>query len=227
MENRFRFFKFVLTVMFVCFSVTAFSLDGFIPQWTVGQTWHVKAHYRNIHSKAKKWLEPITWNFKVRGEKVINGELCYVLQIVPDQIRHMKTLGILFLSKKDLHAVKVIDIFQVDGKAKSQERIIGGSHISPLLRNDSMVPYDLPLFPLSAPASVDNTGASFGGENAVKIDGVNFLEDTSQTCLSDGKGFVVILRSSNGKGNMEQKWNPDFPWAVSMTSSAMEYQFEK
>ncbi|MBF0409371.1 MAG: hypothetical protein HQM10_18670 [Candidatus Riflebacteria bacterium] len=225
MDKIFRSMLLVALLFTLSVSTTAFCSGEFMPTWKVGDNWMIEAKYRNLISQENEWLPPVTWKFSVRSEKVINGEPCWVLHISPVKRGKLKVQAVLFLSKKDLHTVKKIDIFPVKGKAQAKAKEFNAARPSPLFSDESMIPYDLPVFPLSAAVKEnDANSTSVGLERAVSVDNITFVDKVAQSWKPVNGGFEISLHDPDAKGEIKQIWKENAPWAVSMNSNSVQYQ---
>lgn len=215
---------------------------GWVPQWKVGDEWVVRAWYRDLRYQGDVWLPPVDWHFKVQALKSIHRQECYVVYVYPER-RSLKVQAILYLSTRDLHPIKVVDIYSTPGGVKSSERECDPFHAEPLLSESSMIPYDLPVFPLERPATVQNADgfAAYRDEAPKtfapvrKVGNLKFKKKIAQktnqpsTQRADsfgayrntGTSFEVQLSDSGVKGTMTQMWQEGQPWAVGLESKAV------
>lgn len=229
---------FFLGIAHLSFAST--SANDFIPKWRVGERWVVEANYRDLRNPGDIWMAPIRWVFKVRAIKNIFQQDCYVIQIYP-QKGNINVQAILWLAVKDLQALKVIDIYSLGGKVKKTEREFNQSDPQPLLTNNSIVPYDLPVFPLTSKANTQNADGFDAYKtsapektysNITKIGGLSFKRTFKQKSKSPDKqyadafsqytrgGQTFQVEISNGKSNggIVQLWKEGSPWAISSES---------
>lgn len=212
---------------------------GFIPTWKVGDSWILEATYRDLRSPGEVWLPPIRWMFKVRALKNYQRQKCYVIHVFPRN-RHLKVQAILYLSTIDVRPLRVIDIFPTKEGVKYQERVIDPFHPQPLFAEASLVPYDLPLFPLVRPSiqQADGFGAYREAKRSRKIDkittvgGLRFKKSLHQEEKKPsrqyadvfgayrlaGETFQVELGDEQGKETLVQIWQEGAPWALSSES---------
>ncbi len=214
---------------------------GFTPHWKVGDRWVLEATYRDLKVPGEVWLPPIKWNFVVKSMKNVHRQDCYVLHIYPKN-RRMKNQAILYLSTLDLHPMRVIEIFPTPSGVKSEERDIDPFHPQPLFSEDSLIPYDLPLFPLirTDVQGADGFGAyrepekkKFDSVSSVSGFKFKFRKSVSQgnkkperkyadvfgSYKQKGETFQVELTDESTKNSTTQLWQAGLPWAVSSDST--------
>jgi hypothetical protein len=186
------------------------------------------------------WLTPIKWVFKVRAIKEAFRQECYVLHIYP-QSSNLKVQAVLWLAVNDLRPLKVIDIFPSGSGVKSVERSVDPYNPNPLISEDSLVPYDLPVFPL-----IKNDVQNADGFDAYrsapetrkyakvsKIGGLSFKRtygqqnkapdrqhaDAFSAYKRGGQTFQVeIAKDRRGGKGITQLWQQGSPWAISSES---------
>lgn len=225
------------------FSFASSSEDGFTPKWRVGQRWVVEATYRDLRAPGEVWMVPIKWVFKVRAIKDAFRQKSYVIQVYP-QKGDMKVQAILWLAVKDLRPLKVVDIFTVGGKVKTRVRDISDVnpfHPQPLLADDSIVPYDLPVFPLiRQPQTQGADGFNAYRTEAPekkystirKLGGLSFKRTFKQknkkpdeqhadafgAYTRGGETFQVEIANEKSSNGITQLWQEGAPWAISSES---------
>jgi hypothetical protein len=220
---------------------------GFVPAWKVGDYWHLEASYRDLKNEGEQWLPPILWVFQVRAIKTIHRQEAYVVHAYPRN-RDLKVQAVLFLSTRDLRPLRVIDIFPTPNGVKSQEREIDPFSPQPLLAQDSLVPYDLPLFPLvrksvqlsdgfdayRAPtartfAKVANVGGLRFKSSVGQVDKKpeKHFADTFSSYRNSGELFQIELFDSTKQENLVQIWQENSPWALSTESPGRKVKLIK
>ena len=237
-----RFWAPLLLAVFLSSSMAGFCFDdqvpGFTPQWSVGDRWILEASYRDMNAEQEVWLQPIQWVFRVRAIKEVDNQQCYVVHVYPRN-PEIKVQAVLWLSTYDLRPVRVIDIFPGRQGATSSERDIDASNPHPLMSTGSLIPYDLPVFPLvkTSVQSADGFDA-YRAPDAIKfssvsrIGGLGFRKTVGQTSkapekqYSDifdsykfgGESFQVELSEGNSENTLTQIWQEGAPWAISSES---------
>ena len=229
-----------LCLFFSQASFASANENGFVPKWTVGQRWVVEATYRDQRLPGNVWMRPIRWVFKVRAIKDAFRQKSYVIQIYP-QKGNLRVQAILWLAVKDLRPLKVIDIFSVGGKIKSRERDINPFYPQPLLANDSIVPYDLPVFPLINKSDTQGADGFDAYKNTTqekkysdvrKIGGLSFKttykqqdkkpdeqhSDAFQAYARGGNSYQIEISNQKSSDSITQLWQEGSPWAISSES---------
>ncbi len=219
--------------------------SGFVPQLKVGDKWVLEARYRDMKNPGEPWLPPIRWVFRVRALKNIHRQDCYVIHVYP-QKSSIKVQAVLFLSTIDLRPMRVIDIFPTPNGVKSKERDVDPFHPQPLLAQDSLVPYDLPVFPLirkniQGQDSFESYQApapkSFS--KITNLSGFRFKRSIQQSekqadkqhadsfaaYQNGGELFQIEMFDTNTKGNLTQIWQEGSPWALSSESYSRKVSF--
>ena len=200
------------------------AAEGFLPSWQVGESWTLEARYRDLAKADEAWLPPIRWTFSVRNRKEIEGVPCYVLHVTPADREDLRVQAILCLAEADLRLVKAVDVFPGRGRIMKRERRGDESRFSPLLRNGSLVPYDLPLFPLAAGGEERDNAAAVGAEKSVSVDGLTFVEEITQEWVPVDGGYRITLKNPVSDGWITQTWKEGLPWAESMQSHTLSYR---
>jgi len=230
----------VLLLLAALTSGSAFAADGegFVPAWQVGDRWVLEASYRDLKSEGDVWLPPVNWVFKVRARKELNGQECYVLHVYA-RGGEVKNQAVLYLATADLRPVRVLDIFPTAEGMKYSERDVDPNSSEPLVAEDTVVPYDLPAFPITrannAVQGADGFSAYRGQSLAKKfakirnIGGLSFKRtvaqknkapdkqhaDTFAAYRSRGATYQVEIEESRAGTNLTQLWQQGSPWAVS------------
>lgn len=208
--------------------------SGFVPRWQVGQQWMLEASYRDLKNEGEPWLPPVRWIFKVKALKNLHQKDCYVVYAFPKD-QHVKMQAVLYLGVDDLRPLRVIDIFPGPRGVQHRIRDFDPSTTTPLVNEDTMVPYDLPVFPLVSATRQNADG--FGAYAApqaqnfakVKTYGIfRFKKKIAQTgkqpekqfadalgaYRSTGESFQVEMADPGSSGTMTQVWQESQPWAV-------------
>jgi hypothetical protein len=156
----------------------------------------------------------------------------------------LKVQAVLWLAVEDLRPLKVIDIFPTSEGVKSSERDIDPDNPQPLLAEDTLAPYDLPVFPLiKSNTAVQNADgfAAYRSEPEAKkyfrikkVGGLSFKRtvgqknkvpekqyaDTFASYRSSGQSFQVELAEPRSNNGLIQLWQEGSPWAISSESDA-------
>lgn len=228
----------LLAVMTSGVSYASSPLEGYVPAWQVGDRWVLEASYRDLKTAGDVWLPPVQWVFKVRAKKVINDQECYVVHVFA-RSADTKNQAVLWLSTADLRPLKVIDIFSTGEGMKHSEREVDPSAAEPLVAEDTMVPYDLPAFPLNrantAVQGADGFAAYRNQPTATKfakvrnVGGLSFKRtvaqknkapdkqhaDTFAAYRSTGTTYQIEIDEARSGTKITQLWQKGSPWALS------------
>ena len=238
--------KYMFAVIAVCFMLSCAtcvlaSEKGFVPQWNVGERWVVEASYRDQlnEDSADVWLTPVEWIFRVRAIRDIEEESCYVVHIYPRN-NEMRVQAVLWLAVSDLRPLRVIDIFPTTDGVGNSRRDFHPDYPEPLSSIDSLIPYDLPIFPLR---QVNTSLQGADGFDAYRrepektrfnsfsrVGGMSFRRSVGQSNrpperqYSDafaayrggGNQFQVELTNARDGQTMTQLWQEGSPWAISV-----------
>jgi hypothetical protein len=238
------FILFGLTLLVVFASASAFAsspTEGFVPTWKVGEKWILEATYRDLKVEGEAWLPPVEWVFRVRAIKQLQGVDCYVIHVFPRR-SELKNQAVLWLSVADLRPMRVVDIFPSSEGMRHADRDLESVAALPLVANDTIVPYDFPVFPLnranSAVQGADGFGA-YRSQPAEKkfarvsnVGGLSFKRvygqkskapdkqyaDTFAAYRSSGKTYQVEIAEERAGIKIVQLWQQGSPWAVSSES---------
>jgi len=212
--------------------------EGFVPKWKVGEQWTLEASYRDLRAPGDVWMTPIKWNFHVKATKSIHRTDCYVVHVYPKK-SGLKMQAILYLSVRELRPMRVIEIFPTAYGVKSREKPVDPFHSEPLIGDDTLIPYDLPVFPLTRTIlqRADGFGAYAAPEPKVydkirKVAGFSFKRQVRQTDKKPdrqhadaftsyrlgGDTFQVELTDSRTGAMQTQLWQEGSPWAISTES---------
>ncbi|MEW6709401.1 MAG: hypothetical protein AB1403_06195 [Candidatus Riflebacteria bacterium] len=232
----------MMAVILLCSSPLS-AAEGFVPKWNVGDHWLLEASYRDMRSPGEVWMPPIQWVFKVRAIKAIADKNCYVIHVFPRNVS-LKVQAVLWLSVEDLRPLRVIDIYPTNEGVKSSERDLDPSNPQPLLAEDTLVPYDLPVFPLvRSESSVQNADGfnAYRSEpvaqsfsRVTKVGTLSFkrtvaqknkapekqFADTFDAYRSNSQNFQVELAEPRSNTSLMQLWQEGSPWALRSESVA-------
>lgn len=241
---KFRFKEVLLAALvLLSFAVCASAAEGFVPTWKVGDYWVLEASYRDMRSPGEVWMPPLLWIFKVRSIRDYQGQSCYVVHVFP---RHtaLKVQAVLYLTVEELKPLRVIDIYPTNEGIKSFDRDLDPDNPQPLLAEDTLAPYDLPVFPLVRPSIAVQGADGFAAYRSEpiartfakikKVGGLSFKRivaqknkapdrqyaDTFAAYRSAGDSFQVELAEPRSNTSLIQLWQDGQPWAISSESVA-------
>ena len=229
----------LMLLAFSAVSMADSANEGFVPTWKAGDRWVLEASYRDLKSEGEVWLPPIQWVFRVRAIKEKLGKQCYVVHVFP-RYGEMKVQAILWLAVEDLKPVRVIDIFPTSEGMRYSDRDLDPESTEPLVAVDTLIPYDLPVFPLTNAANNAVQGADgFSAYRAEatekkfsrtsKVGSLSFkrtigqkskkperqYSDTFAAYRSTGATYQVEVAEERSSTNLLQLWQEGSPWAVS------------
>lgn len=235
-----RFNKVILLMTMMLLTVSVNTLraheNSFTPQWKIGQSWVVDTSYRDVRGSSAIWQPVTRWVFKVRNIKDLDGVECYVLH-VHSASRSNENQAVLWLSVENLTPLKVIDVYKNASGVSYSERE-SGEVAAPLFAEDSIVPYDLPVFPLIRKEQDRSSGGDGVFNKRIfskkrKTKRFSFKREVTQTdklpersmtdsFLSYNKGcrlsssqlYQVSVKEARTGLSMEQVWQEGMPWAV-------------
>jgi len=234
------FFCLLIAVMLLTASAASANspIEGYVPNWKVGDFWTLEATYRDLKSEGEIWMAPVEWVFRVRAVKQVKGIECYVIHVYSRK-KSIRPQAVLWLSKAELRPVKVIDIFETPNGIGHSERDIDPQEASPLVADGTIVPYDLPVFPLNKANSAVQGADGFGAYRSQasekkfakisKVGGLSFKRvigqknktpekqyaDTFAAYRSSGQSFQVEIAEERSSTNITQLWQQGSPWAIS------------
>jgi hypothetical protein len=221
----------------------AFASEGFVPSWNVGEEWVLESSHKDLKADKVEWQAPIRWNFKVRAMKQVQGVECYALH-VHSQNPDVREQAILYLSKEDLRPIKVIDVFSTADGMKYNERDFDPEMPQPLLSEGTLVPYDLPVFPLENESAANRAEGAFGKvrEAITKkfarvrdVGGLSFKRTVSQknkeskpqngAAAQGARGmstdaqpvYSIEMSEERSYNDISQTWRQGYPWSVAST----------
>lgn len=232
----------LIAMLFVLSSATDVLASGYVPQWKVGDRWVLEASYRDKLNDIEGWTPSVEWMFRVRAIRKINDEQCYVVHVFPRK-PGLKVQAVLWLSVENLQPLRVIDIYPTPEGAGYSRRDYDPKYPEPLSAPDSMIPYDMPVFPLvKADTSVqgaDGFDAYRTEPEAAKYDrisqvgGLSFrravgqknrnpqrqYSDAFSAYRGGGEKFQVEVSDARSGETMTQLWQEGSPWAISVETA--------
>ncbi|MBF0408791.1 MAG: hypothetical protein HQM10_15700 [Candidatus Riflebacteria bacterium] len=224
--------------------------SGFVPRWRIGDKWIIEATYRDLKSNGTPWLPPVQWVFHVKSIKELFRTNCYVLYIYPKNPT-LKMQAVVYLSVADLRPIKIIDVFSTRSGVKFKQKNYDVFNPEPLLSEDSIIPYDLPTFPLQTSSTQEADGKGISGYmqklgsilnfgKVSKVGPFRFKRSVKQTgkapeqqyadavmvYRNGGEAYQVEINDSQSSGGpLVQLWQQGKPWAISSTNWAKRVRF--
>jgi len=204
-----------------------------IPFWKLGDQWRVKAVYHSSLSKNHGWSEPIFWEYSVTEHKKQNSKHFYIVEIKsPDNKMkseaHLsyqadcgkKPCGLSHLSKVELTKIR---------RGSPFLKVFNYEKAFPVQTEQSLIPYDTPVFPLASPSS--DTFAVLK-QVTRELKAVNTLKQEVRQTLrpkelprwpSEKKLTQVTCSTDRDKLIFVQYWHKDFPWPLFGQNGNMKY----
>lgn len=218
-----------LIILFIFFVVNFSTLaeeKGYLPKINLHDKWQIECTYRLSNLTKKMYGKPIIWEFEVKNRKQINGIDCWIIHVKQIKPKSANAQAILCLAISDLRPVQVIDVFRdKNRKLQTKVRNYNLERISPLLSNESIIPYDMPLFPLMAESpSGELIGGGFTGESIYNVDDDVCIEAVRQEWTKTSNGWYVKLQTYTPHGTITQLWQEGKPWATEMHSEFVKYR---
>jgi hypothetical protein len=203
----------------------ATGADTFLPVWQVGERWLVKAVYPS-HLNEDEWSAPVYWEYEIIGREDHGSESCYVLEI-KDQKGGLKLSARLMYRLKDLSLARA-EITKTR-RGKQVVKVLTYERNIPILTEQTLTPYDKPVFPLHLPSSTDFsvTREVSPGLKASKtirqevrqVSGAQELpdwpenRDLTEVRCSATDGTIIFI----------QYWDKNLPWPVYGQNRNMKY----
>ena len=139
-----------LLFIIVC-SVQAAGADPFRPAWQTGDRWIVKAVYRS-HLDKDKWSEPVYWEYEIVGFEGDGSQGHYILEISDRE-------GRLKLNTRLVHRAEDLSLIRAEitktRRGKEFVRVLTYEGGTPVVTEQTLTPFDTPVFPLTCPSSID------------------------------------------------------------------------
>ena len=217
---------FWLAVLFiVACAPWATGADTFFPVWQVGERWLVKAVYPS-HLNKDEWSSPVYWEYEIVGREEHGSESCYVLEI-KDQKGGLKLSTRLMYRPEDFSLAKA-EITKTR-RGKQVVKVLTYERDTPILTEQTLTPYDKPVFPLHLPSSTD-----FSVTREVSP-GLKVAETIRQEVRpvygaaelpdwpDDRKLIEVKCTADDGTIIFIQYWDKNLPWPVYGQNRNMKY----
>jgi hypothetical protein len=214
-----------LVVLFFSSSLAALSID---PGWTAGDRWVVKSIYYHAEKAVPYWSEPLFWQFEVKGQQMLEGKNCLVIEAhgVPE----VDEWGRLYLALPGLSPVLLEGHITSHGEEKIVRTPFEGEKPLPVTPHVTTIPFALPALPIVLPeedavsrssrhivkgnsASRGCIGSSLQVEQKVEAAGsagAGKLPDLSGAVTPAGPLYRVTLEAPREK--ITQYWSEDLPW---------------
>ena len=220
--KRYMFGILLVFALIIC-SFQLAGADNFRPTWKIGDRWLVKAVYLS-HMDKEKWSGPVFWEYEVIGIEGEDQKRCYILEI-RDRDGRLNLNTRLEYRDKDLSLTKA-KITKIRG-GKELVRNLAFKGGIPVITEQTLTPYDSPVFPLMyQPSAEFSFKRQIGDLEAVEVlrqdmrevstvDGIQVKPSCSELievkCI--GKDGIVFI----------QYWDRAYPWPIYGRNVNMKY----
>lgn len=218
-----KFRIFILLTPLLCFSVQTGATPGFMPDWKVGDSWRIAAVYPSPTDPGI-WSDPIFWQYKVMERAVENGEPVYEIAVSSADggsqfsARFRYRLSDLSLAGVELSRIR---------RGREVKKRMNFQPLRPVSTTEGLIPFDTPVFPISAPSSSEYTvkeklagGLSYIRHFQQTVRQVQGVEETQL------KGPFIEVQCIEADGDLvfRQYWKKSLPWPVFGQNRYMKYQ---
>jgi len=220
----------VFTALFLCLLWMPSPLQSqecFTNFWRVGDRWAVKAVYR-VEGKADRWSEPVYWEYEIRGVNTSVADECFELSITPRSGQVVKTGIRMLIRCRDLTPAVV----EIPKKRRGKEyaTVIRYSGSAPVETEQTLAPYDMPMFPLCSPSSSVFRFMRSIGEGLQQVKKIRQdVQVCSEHPVDVEKGvcneelFEVTCFDDNGNIMFQQYWCAGSKWPLYGWNRDMRY----
>lgn len=214
------FFLFVFA-----FATPVASADTFLPLWHVGDKWLVKAVYHSPLNK-EEWSAPVYWEYKVVAREEHGPESYYILEI-KDQKGGLRLTTRLVYRLEDFSLARA-EITKTR-RGKQIVKVLTYERGAPVETEQSLTPFDTPVFPIHSPSSADfsvikHVGNGLKATETVRQD-VRKVSGTEELpgWPEDRELTEVKCSASDGTIIFVQYWDKKLPWPVYCQNRNMKY----
>lgn len=147
--------KILCTVVFFMVVCVPWSVraDIIYPVWQVGDKWMVKAVYPSSMKK-DAWSAPVYWEYNVVACEENGSKNCYAVEVrnhsaslkLTARLMYVKDPPNLFLSRAEITKTR---------RGKEIVKLLTYNKGIPVRTEQTLIPYDTPVFPLYSPSSAD------------------------------------------------------------------------
>ena len=224
-KNRCKILWLAVLLALACAS-PATGADTFLPAWQVGDRWLVKAVYPSPLDEGE-WSAPVYWEYEIVGREDHGLESCYVLEI-KDQKGGLKLSARLMYRPEDL-SLALAEITKTR-RGKQVVKVLIYERGIPILTEQTLTPFDKPVFPLHLPSSTDFSvtreispglkAAETIRQEVRPVYGAAELPDW----LKDRDLIEVKCTASDGTLVFVQYWDKKLPWPIYGWNRNMKYR---
>ena len=201
------------------------SADTFLPPWQAGDRWLVKAVYPS-HLNKDEWSEPLFWEYKVVAREEHGPESYYILEI-KDQKGGLRLTTRLVYRLEDFSLARA-EITKTR-RGKQIVKVLTYERGAPVETEQSLTPFDTPVFPIHSPSSADfsvikHVGNGLKATETVRQD-VRKVSGTEELpgWPEDRELTEVKCSASDGTIIFVQYWDKKLPWPVYCQNRNMKY----
>ena len=203
----------------------ATGADTFLPVWQVGERWLVKVVYPS-HLNEDEWSAPVYWEYKIVGREEHGSESCYVLEIKDQK-------GGLKLSARFMYRLKDLSLARAEitktRRGKQVVKVLTYERNIPILTEQTLTPYDKPVFPLHHPSSTDfsvtrKISPELKASETIRQE-VRPAYAVAELPDWPGDRKLIEVKCTAGDGTIIfiQYWNKNLPWPVYGQNRNMKY----
>lgn len=214
----------LLLLFVLAFPVRGAAEDGVSPVWKEGDAWLVRAVYRS-HLDEDKWSEPVFWEYKIVGFEGDGSDGHYILEIRNREGR-LKLTSRLVYRPEDLSLIRV-EITKTR-RGKEFVKVLTYNGGTPVVTEQTLTPYDTPVFPLTCPSSIDFTvtkqidrlkAVQTVRQKVRQVSGADELPDQPP-----GRDLIEVkCHSEDGTLIFVQYWDKNLTWPLYGQNMNMKY----
>lgn len=214
----------LLLLFVLAFPVRGAAEDGVSPVWKKGDAWLVRAVYRS-HLDEDKWSEPVFWEYEIVGFEGDGSDALYILEI-QDRAGRLKLTSRLVYRAEDLSLVRV-EITKRPRGGEFVKVLMTYSGGTPVVTEQTLTPYDTPVFPLACPSSIDFAvtkqidrlkAVQTVRQEVRQVSGADELPDQPP-----GRDLIEVRCSGKDGLIFAQYWDSAFPWPLYGQNMNMKY----
>ena len=225
----------------------------FTPRWEVGTTWTVKTAFRRMYVMSPDagglWSDPVRFDYRVTQKRADASGTTFTLVAAP----HKKTTGFETIITVVSDLSGKLSVRSVTARKLRHGQIVSDrvdyATATPVFTENSIVPYDAPVFPLVKPADLQTSSflstkkkytraESIGGLTFARVGSQLVRGATGASSYTDGTGrevdfqvpvdaaavFPVDMEEETTRQKVAQYWAEGQPWALySETSSTRSW----
>ncbi|WP_207680963.1 hypothetical protein [Desulfonema magnum] len=219
-------------IVFSCVSQAAAS-DVICPAWKIGDKWLVKSVYQSPLKK-DSWSAPVYWEYRVTGCEKSGSEDCYIISVKDHDGSLNLTAKLTYRLERGEKSFAVPVLVKSEIKKKRRGKPITKTLTYdkkiPIRTEQTLIPFDMPVFPLRFPSSDDftvikhvsqtlRTSEMLRQEVRKVQGGIKELPEwsgkrelTEVKCISNNNALIFV-----------QYWCEDFLWPLFGRNGNMQY----